>query len=60
MQLVWSLLVISLSAIIAFFVGSYYGIYIHWYMLILLVCAGLFIHLMIYIIRTGDVKDLEE
>lgn len=60
MNLIWSLLVISLSAVIAFFVGSYFGIYIHWYMLVLLVCAGLFIQIMLYVIRTGDVKDIEE
>ena len=60
MNLIWSILVISLSAIIAFFVGSYFGIQIHWYMLVLLVCAGLFIHLMLYVIRSEDIQDIEE
>lgn len=60
MDLIWSLLVISLSAIIAFFVGGYFGIHIHWYMLVLLVCAGLFIQLMLYVIRMEDIQDIEE
>ena len=60
LNLIWSILVITLAAVIAFFVGGYYGIEIHWYMLVLLVCAGLFIHLMIYVIRAEDIPDIEE
>lgn len=60
MKLLGTIIMIIATAILAFVIADFLGVYIHWYMLILLICAGLFIQLIIFILQTGEVQDLEE
>ncbi|KOS66520.1 membrane protein [Lysinibacillus contaminans] len=45
---------ILLSAIVAFIVGDLYGQPLHWYLFILIVIVGFFIHTIILILKVKD------
>lgn len=45
---------ILLSAIVSFIVGDLYGQPLHWYLFILIVMVGFFIHTIILILKVKD------
>lgn len=45
---------ILLSAIVSFIVGDLYGQPLHWYLFILIVIVGFFIHTIILILQVED------
>lgn len=47
-------MVILFSAIVAFIVGGLHGQPLHWYLFILLVIVGFFIHIIILILKVKD------
>lgn len=47
-------MVILLSAIVAFIVGGLHGQPLHWYLFILIVIVGFFIHTIILILKVKD------
>lgn len=47
---------ILLSAVLAFLVGDFYGQPLHWYLFILIIVVGFFIHTVILILKVKDEK----
>lgn len=60
MNVLSSLIIILICAVVAYFIGLYFGIVMNWYVFMLLIFVGLFIQIILYVIRTGDVQDIEE
>jgi len=55
----WCLVGILLSAVLAFLVGSFYGQPLHWYLFILIIVVGFFIHTIILILKVNDERSLK-
>ncbi len=51
---------IIISAIISFVVASFYEQPLHWYLFVLIIFIGLFIHTIIIILKTEDEKEKNE
>lgn len=48
---------IFFSAILAFLIGAFYHQPLHWYLFILIICIGLFIQVVLIIVRAPDEQE---